>query len=71
LLKCKGRIGNASLYALATTEKHPVLLSTKHPLVKLLMMEVHCQVKHGGVNAILVATSERYWILKGRLKEQI
>jgi len=38
VLKCKGRIGNTSL---ATTEKHPILLPTKHPFVKLLVMEVH------------------------------
>ena len=29
-------------------------------------MEVHSQVKHGEVNTTLVATRERYWILKGR-----
>jgi len=62
VLKCKGRIGNASL---AATEKHPILLPTKHPFVKLLVMEVHSRVKHGGVNTTLVATRERYWILKG------
>ena len=63
VLKCNGRIGNASL---AATEKHPILLPTKHPFVKILVMEVHSRVKHGGVNTTLVATQERYWILKGK-----
>ena len=63
ILKCKGRLGNALL---AATERHPILLPTKHPFVKLLVMEVHSRVKHGGVNTTLVATRERYWILKGR-----
>ena len=63
VLKCKGRVSNSTL---ATTEKHPVLLPTKHPFVKLLVREVHSRVKHGGVNTTLVATREKYWILKGR-----
>ena len=63
VLKCKGRIGNSTL---AATEKHPVLLPTKHPVVKLLVREVHCRVKHGGVNTTQAATREKYWILKGR-----
>jgi len=56
-------IGNAPL---AATEKHPILLPTKHPFVKLLVMEVHNHMKHGGVNTTLVAIRERHWILKGR-----
>ena len=63
VLKCKGRVSNSTL---AATEKHPVLLPTKHPFVKLLVREVHSRVKHGGVNTTLVATREKYWILKGR-----
>ena len=63
LLKCKGRVDNTTL---AATEKHPVLLPTKHPVVKLLIREVHGRVKHGGVNTTLVVTCEKYWILKGR-----
>ena len=63
VLRCKGRIDNSTLTA---TEKHPVLLPTKHPFVKLLVREIHGRVKHGGVNTTLAATREKYWILKGR-----
>jgi len=66
VLKCKGRIGNSTLTA---TEKHPILLPTKHPVVKLLVREIHSKVKHRGINATLVATCEKYWILKGRQRE--
>ena len=63
VLKCKGRINNstASLEA-----KNPILLPAKHSLIKLLVMHIHQQAKHGGVNITLTTLREKYWILKGR-----
>ena len=63
LLKCKGRINNANLLA---SEKNPVLLPSTHPFVKLLVIDAHYRMKHGGVNSTLVALREQYWILRGR-----
>ena len=62
-MKCKGRINNANLLA---SEKNPVLLPSTHPFVKLLVIDAHYRMKHGGVNSILVALREQYWILRGR-----
>ena len=63
VLKCKGRLNNSTL---SPTENNLILLPGKHLFVKLLIIHVHQQVKHGGVNVTLTALRERYWILKGR-----
>ena len=34
--------------------------------MKLLVMHIHQQAKHGGVNITLTTLREKYWILKGR-----
>jgi len=41
-------------------------LPAKHLVAKLLVREIHSKVKQGGINTTLVATHEKYWILKGR-----
>ena len=61
-MKCRGRINNSTL---SLNEKNPILLPCKHPFIKLLVIHVHQQVKHGGVNATLTALREHYWILRG------
>lgn len=63
VIKCKGRINNSTL---SMNEKNPVLLPSKHPFIKLLVIHVHQQVKHRRVNVTLTTLRERYWILKGR-----
>ena len=34
--------------------------------MKLLVIDMHNRVKHGGISVILTALHEQYWILKGR-----
>ena len=63
VMKCKGRINNSTV---SLEEKNPIFLPAKHPLIKLLVMHIHQQAKHGGVNITLTTLRERYWILKGR-----
>ena len=63
VMKCKGRINNSTV---SLEEKNPIFLPVKHPLIKLLVMHIHQQAKHGGVNITLTMLRERYWILKGR-----
>ena len=63
VLRCKGRICNSTL---SDTAKKPVLLPPKHWFVKLLVIDMHNRVKHGGINVTLTALREQYWILKGR-----
>ena len=63
IMKCKGRINNSTL---SLAEKNPIFLPAKHPLIKLLVMHVHQQAKHVGVNVTLTALREKYWIVRGR-----
>ena len=63
LLRCQGRIGNSSL-PLGSNE--PIILPSKHYLVRLLIIDVHNRLKHSGVNDTLTTLREQYWILKGR-----
>ena len=63
VMKCKGRINNSTV---SLEEKKPIFLPAKHPLIKLLVMHIHQQAKHGGVNITLTTLRERYWTLKGR-----
>ena len=63
LLKCQSRIINANLLA---SYKNHVLLPSTHLFVKLLMIDAHYRMKHGGVNTILMALHERYWVFRGR-----
>ena len=55
LLRCWGRVNNATL---SSTTKNPILLPTKHPWIKLLILHVHQQVKHSGINDTLATIRE-------------
>jgi len=63
LLRCQGRINNAQL---PTYSKQPILLPSSHPLVTLLVQQVHNDIKHSGTPDTLSTIREKYWILKGR-----
>ena len=62
-LRCKGRVTKANL---SESEKNPILLLSKHWFVRLLIIDMHYRIKHGGINDTLVALRERYWIQRGR-----
>lgn len=63
ILKCKGRLNNASL---DLGSKNPILLPSRHRFVELLIEDVHNRVKHNGIRDTLTTLRERYWILRGR-----
>ena len=63
VMKCKGRISNSTV---SLEEKNLIFLPAKDPLIKLLVMHIYQQAKHGGVKITLTTLRERYWILKGR-----
>ena len=63
LLRCQGRINNSPL---STASKKPILLLSNHPLVTLLIHQVHQNIKHSGTADTLSTIRERYCILKGR-----
>ena len=62
-LRCGGRIHNAPLCELS---KFPYLLPTKHPLTNLIIIMTHVNQLHSGVNSIITALRQRYWITRIR-----
>ena len=63
IIRCKGRITNASLSASART---PILLPAKHAFTKLTIGHIHDLVKHSGIRDTLMNLRERFWVLRGR-----
>ena len=47
-------------------EKHPMILPSNHPVVKLLIDDVHCRELHAGVEHTLSVLRQRFWLIKGR-----
>ena len=63
LLRVGGRIHNSSL---PEEEKHPIILPSNHPVVKLLIEDVHCRELHAGVECTLSVLRLKFWLIKGR-----
>ena len=63
ILRCKGRMENASLRPEA---KCPALLCGKNQLSRLIITDAHRRLIHGGTNATLLTVRKKYWITKGR-----
>lgn len=58
LLRCKGRINNASL---PLSSKNPILLPSKHHFSHLVIQSVHENTKHSGIQNTLVTIRETFW----------
>ena len=63
LLRCGGRIHNAPV---SDTTKFPFLLPSKHPLSRLIVLDIHIKSCHSGTNATLTALRQSYWIPAAR-----
>ena len=63
VLRCKGRLNNASL---DLGSRNPILLPKKSQFVELLIREIHDKVKHSGIRDTLTTMRERYWVIRGR-----
>ena len=59
ILRSRGRIENAHI---KETTKHPFLLTTKHRLTTLIVMDAHENQLHGGVNSTVTQLRQTYWI---------
>jgi len=62
-LRVGGRIHKSLL---PEEEKHPIILPSKHPVVKLLMEDVHRRELHAGVEHTLSVLRQRFWLIRGR-----
>ena len=63
LIRCRGRIHNAPV---SESTKFPILLPTNHPFTKLVVLSIHHQQLHSGVNSTLTAVRQRFWIPRAR-----
>ncbi|XP_008181389.1 uncharacterized protein LOC103308916 [Acyrthosiphon pisum] len=59
-----GRLGNADI---AETQKHPIVLPSRHKVTRLIFEEQHRAMHHCGPQALLAAVRQRYWPLRGRV----
>ncbi|XP_068726126.1 uncharacterized protein [Montipora capricornis] len=62
-LRVGGRIHKSLL---PEEEKHPIILPSNHPVVKLLIDDVHCRELHAGVEHTLSVLRQRFWLVKER-----
>ena len=62
MLRVDGRLENAEL---PVVTKHPLILPSKHPLTRLIVLHEHEKAKHAGPSYTLMKTRQRYWIIYG------
>ncbi|XP_058839510.1 uncharacterized protein LOC131694986 [Topomyia yanbarensis] len=63
VLRVGGRLRNANI---SDSAKHPILLSSKHPLSALLANQCHKALLHAGPQLMLTTLRSKFWILGGR-----
>ncbi|XP_062557949.1 uncharacterized protein LOC134222816 [Armigeres subalbatus] len=63
ILRVGGRLENAHA---PEASKHPIILSSKHPLSRLLCDHYHKALLHAGPQLMLSTLRQKYWILGGR-----
>ena len=59
LIRCGGRIHNAPTTDLS---KFPCLLPSKHPVTKMIVVDTHKRLHHGGVSVTVMALRQVFWI---------
>lgn len=63
LIRVGGRLGNSDL---PYSKKHPMLLSAKHHLSKLIFETEHKLLMHAGPQQLLYSVRENYWVTSAR-----
>ncbi|XP_065091295.1 uncharacterized protein LOC135712267 [Ochlerotatus camptorhynchus] len=58
-----GRLGNASI---SQRRKHPMILDSRHPLTRLILIDYHHRLLHGGPQLMISCVRERFWPLSVR-----
>ena len=60
MLRVEGRLENANL---TTDTKHFIILPSKHPLTRLIILNEHAKAGHAGPFYSLMRTRQRFWIV--------
>jgi len=63
IIRCCGRFKNSDLDKI---KKFPILLPRKDRFNDLLVLYIHNEIKHFGVNHTLCEVRQNYWLLRGR-----
>ncbi|XP_023247073.1 uncharacterized protein LOC111643447 [Copidosoma floridanum] len=63
LLRVGGRLGNSQI---PYTQKHPILLPSRHYVTDLIIRETHGKLLHAGIQNTLYQLRLKYWILDGK-----
>mgnify|MGYP002717571259 CR=1 FL=1 len=63
LIRVGGRLQKSDL---AFSQKHPILLPSRHPLTDNIIREIHQKHFHAGIQTTLCLIRQRFWLLDGR-----
>lgn len=63
VLRVGGRLQNSSL---SFAEKHPIVMSNKCHLTKLIIRAHHLETMHGGSQLVLCLLRKKYWVLNAK-----
>lgn len=63
LIRVGGRLKNSTL---DYSQRHPILIPKKHPLVSILVRYFHVSHLHAGVKLTQAAISHKFWIVSAR-----
>ena len=63
ILRCEGRLKFAHI---AQETRSPILLNEKHPISKLIILNIHLTNKHISVKYTLNEFRQKFWLLCGR-----
>ena len=61
VLRAKGRTRKS--VSLTFSTKHPMILDSRHPVVKLFLLQFHSRCHHQGVEYLRSVINQEYWIL--------
>lgn len=63
LMRVGGRLQNANI---SFDEKHPIIITGRTNITKLIIIDAHHRVLHGGPQATIAQLHQRYWVVNGR-----
>ncbi|XP_011883943.1 PREDICTED: uncharacterized protein LOC105571080 [Vollenhovia emeryi] len=63
LIRVRGRLQKSNL---TFTQKHPILLPSRHHLTDSIIREVHETHYHAGIQTTLFILRQRFWLMDGR-----
>ncbi|XP_062703843.1 uncharacterized protein LOC134286271 [Aedes albopictus] len=58
-----GRLGNAPV---SPGRRHPMILDSRHPLTRLILLDYHHRLLHGGPQLMIACVREKFWPLSVR-----